>query len=433
MIRNFFVVIIVLIASGAYAQKGSPSPYSFFGIGDLQFKGSVENQMMGGISIYGDSIHINLQNPAAYGKLKLTAYTAGATYKSLTIENATESESLKSTTLDYLALAFPITPKMGVGIGLMPYSSIGYQLSTINDSETIANTYTGEGGVNKFFVSLGYQINKEFSVGATLNYNFGNLENNKLQREQNVHLGTRTENISDISGFDFNLAINYNKKMGDKYTLYSSLLISPEINLTSKNERNIASVLFNNGNQVDREVINVDLIASGLNRTDLTMPLSTTVGLGFGEERKWFLGTEIRYKQLSNFKNNFVNVANVAYEDATEFALGGFYLPKYNSFGKYFNRVTYRAGLRYGNSGMVINGEQINNFGMSFGVGLPLSSAFPPSVQAKLYANLFSNLNIGFEYGKRGTTNQGLVEEDYFSVKIGLSFNDGWFVKRKIN
>jgi hypothetical protein len=42
-------------------------------------------------------------------------------------------------------------------------------------------------------------------------------------------------------------------------------------------------------------------------------------------------------------------------------------------------------------------------------------------------------MNIGFEWGKRGTTAADLIEEKYFRVNIGLSLNDRWFQKRKIN
>jgi hypothetical protein len=47
--------------------------------------------------------------------------------------------------------------------------------------------------------------------------------------------------------------------------------------------------------------------------------------------------------------------------------------------------------------------------------------------------NGFSSATIGLEYGKKGTKNNNLLEENYFNVSIGLSFSDKWFVKRKYN
>ena len=61
---------IVLVFFGftfkALAQEGTASPYSYYGIGSVKFKGTIENRSMGGLSIYNDSIHVNLKNPSAY-------------------------------------------------------------------------------------------------------------------------------------------------------------------------------------------------------------------------------------------------------------------------------------------------------------------------------------------------------------------------------
>ena len=107
------------------------------------------------------------------------------------------------------------------------------------------------------------------------------------------------------------------------------------------------------------------------------------------------------------------------YKTANIFALGGFWVPDHTSF-KFLKRITYRAGLRIEKSGMVVGGTEVEDFGITFGVGLPLSRSF-------------SNVNIGFELGKQGTTDGDLIEEEYFKINIGLSLNDQWFRKSKIN
>ena len=66
MIKRLIVICITIIGSYSYAQQGTASPYSFYGIGSLNFKGTVENRSMGGIGVYLDSVHVNLRNPAAY-------------------------------------------------------------------------------------------------------------------------------------------------------------------------------------------------------------------------------------------------------------------------------------------------------------------------------------------------------------------------------
>lgn len=428
MVRKIVIAIACLIAIGLNAQDATVSPYSYFGIGEFKSTGSVENQMMGGISMYGDSIHINLNNPAAYGKLKLTVYSAGISYKQLSLNIATDKESNKITTLDYLSLGFPVGKGFGVGFGLKPYSSVGYNLlsestATNDDDSTsqVLNQYSGTGGLNKFYFSVGYEITRDLSIGITANYNFGEIVNQRTQIIENVQFGTLDSRVSTIGGMDFNYALNYNPTFKDKYTLYSSVRINTQANLTSRNSKLIGSFLINSGQDI--EVIDVDLEAQGLKETALKIPTTTTLGLGFGENKKWFLGAEYSFQKLSSFENPFVDVDNFVYEDASTIAFGGYIIPDYTSFTSFLKRVTYRAGVRMNKTGMVVNNEEINNFGITFGVGLPLASG----------TSGFSNINIGFEVGKLGTTEADLIEENYFKVNVGLSLNDRWFRKTKIN
>jgi len=157
-----------------------------------------------------------------------------------------------------------------------------------------------------------------------------------------------------------------------------------------------------------------------LRNTELKIPTTTTIGLGFGEYRKWFLGAEYSFQGLSSFTNDFIDVDNLEYEDASSFAFGGFYIPDHSAFSGYYKQITYRAGLRMDKTGMTINNTEIDDFGITFGIGLPMRGSF-------------SNLNLGFEIGKRGATDADLIKESYFKVNLGLSLNDIWFRKRRIN
>ncbi len=424
MVKKIVIVIACFAAMVLNAQDGTVSPYSYFGIGEFRGTSSVENQMMGGIGIYTDSIHINLQNPAAYGKLRLTAYTAGISYKQLTLKSAAEEEQSSLTTLDYLSLGFPIGKGVGVGIGLQPYSSVGYNLvaNSVNSNGTdVFNQFSGTGGLNKVYLSIGYQITKNLSIGVTGNYNFGEIENQRTQIVDGVQFGTLDNRISRIGGADFNYSLNYSPAISDKLTLYSLIRINTQANLSSRNTQQIGSFSVDTG--ADIEVIDVNLAAQGLENQGLTIPTTTTLGLGFGENKKWFFGGEYSFQKLSSFRNDFVVVDNFTYQDASTFALGGYYIPDYTSFTSFLKRVIYRAGVRMEKTGMIVNDQEIDNFGITFGVGLPLASG----------TSGFSNINLGFEVGKRGTTEASLIEENYFKINVGLSLNDRWFRKRKIN
>ena len=239
-----------------------------------------------------------------------------------------------------------------------------------------------------------------------------------MQSVEDVQFGTLDRRESRISGFDVNYALNYTPKIKDKYTVYSSLLINTQANLVSKNSERLGSFLL--ANQREIETVDVNLDAVNLRNTEIKIPTRYTVGLGFGQDRSWLLGAEYSTQQFSDFQNIFLAQTNVEYQDASTIAFGGYWVPDYTPLASYFKRVTYRAGLRYDMTGLVVNDKEINNFGINFGLGLPLP-------------NSFSNLNLGFELGRRGTTDQSLIEESYLNISVGLSLNARWFEKRKIN
>ena len=420
MIKKILIAFLCVVAHGAFAQNGTISPYSYFGIGDDRDKGAVDTQMMGGVSMYGDSIHINLSNPAAYSKLRLTAYTAGISHKEYQLKSWNEEQRTSVTNLDYLAIGFPLAKNVGFGFGIMPYSSVGYSLNSTSNSANgeVSNFFEGEGGLNRLYASIGFEPIKNLSFGVTANFNFGTLEYQRIQSVEGVQFGTLDDRESNINGYDFKYALNYNPTIKDKYTLYTSVLVNTQGNLTSENTQTLGSFSLVTGNNV--EVVDVDLDASNLRNTELKIPTRTTFGLGFGENKKWFLGAEYSFQQMNDFENTFLGLDNIDYGDANTYALGGYWIPDYRSLTGYFNRITYRAGLRYDMTGMTINNKEINNFGITFGLGLPLGGDF-------------SNINVGFELGRRGTTDANLIEESYFKVNIGLSLNDRWFQQRKIN
>ncbi|MEO9512577.1 MAG: hypothetical protein ABJN84_03695 [Flavobacteriaceae bacterium] len=418
MVKKFLIAFFCVAAHGIFAQNGTISPYSYFGIGDFRDNGTVENQMMGGVSMYGDSIHVNLSNPAAYSKLRLTTYAAGISHREFRLKDFTEEQKSSITNLDYLSIAFPIAKNAGIGFGLMPFSSVGYNLTDVTADSTITNVFAGEGGLNRAYLSVGFEPIENLSIGITANFNFGTLEYQRIQSIEDVQFGTVDRRESRINGYDLNYALNYTPIIKEKYRLYTSILINTQANLVATNTMTIGSFSLVNGQDI--EVIDVDLDAVNLHHTELKIPTTTTLGLGLGKDRKWFFGGEYSFQKFSDFQNEFIGAENVTYNDASSFALGGHFIPDYRSLSGFYKRITYRAGLRYDVTGLEVNNKEINNFGITFGMGLPLG-------------NSFSNLNLGFELGRRGTTDQNLIEENYFKVNVGLSLNARWFEKRKIN
>ena len=419
MIKKFIVPAFLLFSLISFAQQATSSPYSFYGIGDVKFKGTAENRAMGGLTIFSDSIHLNFQNPASYTNLKLTTFSLGGTYLTTKLTTNSQSEKARRTAMDYLAVGLPFG-KFGVGFGLMPYSSVGYNI----ESRTLATTapvapeeirrYNGSGGLNKVFAGVGYSFSPKLSVGLDFSYNFGKIETYSLRFVDGLQYGSREKNLSDISGATFTAGATYKTKINNKLSGFGSLTFSPETKLRSTNERNIATIQYSSSGA---EIL-VDPLDVAVDNTTIKMPSKVALGFGIGQNKKWMLGTEVTFQQSSGMGNRFNDITNVKFENAIKYNIGGYYIPNYTSFSKYFEKITYRAGLRYENTGLIINNKSINDLGVTAGFGLPI-------------IGVFSNINIGVEYGKRGTTSANLVQENYTNITIGLSLNDKWFQKKR--
>ncbi|WP_425076835.1 OmpP1/FadL family transporter [Psychroserpens sp. S379A] len=435
MIKKIVIVFVTFFALQINAQEGTASPYSFYGIGSLKFKGTVENRSMGGLSIYTDSIHVNLRNPAAYvgPNLKLfnnesrpVKFAISASHNSSDLKSDSGSEKTSATTVDYLAMAMPLGDKFGFGLGILPYTSVGYKLEDFSNNQ-IENRYRGEGGLNRVFLGLGYRITDKLSFGVDVNYNFGNIENTAIEflyDEDGVPIEykSREHNRSELSGLNVNLGLTYKTMISDKLELQSGLTYSPQSNIVSRNTRSYATIVLSEQSEQEFEVnsIDADLESLGLDKTDLTLPSRFSIGAGIGKPRKWFLGAEYTFQNTSKFSNPIITIENATFVNASNISLGGFFVPDYNSFSSYLKRMTYRAGIHFENTGLEINNEKINEFGISFGVGLPVGK-------------WFSNANLGFELGRRGTTSQNLIQENFVNFQLSLSLNDRWFQKRKYN
>lgn len=417
MIKKIVLIVTILLANFGFAQENTPSPYSFYGIGSTRFKGTNDIVNMGGISVYADSTHINVLNPASYSDQMLTSFQLGVTSSYYKLNAGTQTEKAQKTTFDYLVLGFPVSKKMGVSFGLLPQSAVGYRF--INDNTSGDNTiskYFGKGGVNKVYVGTGYKITSKLSVGFDFQYLFGSIETEAQVYKNTVQYGTKEINESSLSGVAFNTGLTYNTKLNNKLNLKSSLAYTPEAKLNSNNVRNYSLfALSSNGTIVpasfDTEVNVVD--------TKLVVPSKLAVGAGVGN-KKWFVGGDVVFSGTGSQINRFDNYSNVSYENATKVAFGGFFIPKFDSYNNYLERITYRGGFRFENTGLVVNSTAIKDKAVNLGFGLPLSGSF-------------SSLNLGLEYGHRGTVMKGLVREEYFSVSLGLIFNDKWFRKTLYN
>jgi long-subunit fatty acid transport protein len=287
--------------------------------------------------------------------------------------------------------------------------------------------YRGEGGLNKVFLGFGYQLTDNFKLGMDASYNFGSIKNTNIAFGYNPEGGvlqfqSRESNRSNLGGLMYNFGFIFSKLITPNFELTASATYSPSSELTSDNSRTYSTIVLDPITEQEFTVNSseIDLSISNLATTKLTLPSKTSFGFGVGAPRKWFAGVEYTYLKASQFSNRLLTIDNATYQDASTLSIGGFYIPKYDSFNRYWKRIVYRTGIRFEDTGLRINNEEIKEFGISFGVGLPVG-------------RIFSNANLGFEFGSRGVNTANLVKENFIKFQLSLSLNDRWFEKRKFN
>jgi hypothetical protein len=421
MIRSVIIAIVILTSALSFSQSRTSSPYSFFGLGQQTFKGTIENRSMGSMLTYVDSVHINLRNPAAYGNLRVTTYALGAVHSKTWATTESQSADYDATTIEYVSIGVPIGKKAAFGFGLVPFKSVGYEIGDV--SNELYSRFSGEGSINRAYFGFGYKITSELSVGGEFRYNFGEELNSSSVAVSTVQFGTNEVNETDFSGASYNLGVHYQKMLTDRLELQASAVYSPESKLSAENSRTLSSFILTPD-------LNENIVSPReptLNKQDLRLPSELTFGLTLGQPRKWNLGAEFSTRGNSAITSRSFAPQGTTFTNAATYRAGGFYIPNYNSITSFWDRVVYRGGFRYEELGLQISGDgvntsDINEFGISFGMGIPIGRS-----------NGFSNANIGFELGQRGTQDNGLIKETFFNVSLGLSLNDVWFIKRKYN
>ena len=411
-------ILFILISFFGYSQRTSYSPYSYFGVGETNFSATVENQMMGGNTAYYDSVHQNMNNAASLSKLKFVNYSVGVDLKNTSYLSSSTNEKSTAAAINYISVAIP-TKLLSFSFGIKPKTSVGYLLENDDKSKTPPelNRFTGSGGVSNAFVSIGFELFKNWGFGFSSSYAFGNLNHYHTKILENIELYTRVSSESSVSGLDYNFSTVYQKTFNEKITLYSSIIYQPEAKYKSRNNQIISTIDPNSSFGGDFEEI--DLSAVGLKNTNIKIPNSLSFGLGLGQDKKWFLGFNYMKNDEGGYKNELMGLDNVEFKSSQTYSIGGFLLPEYNSFTNYFKTLTYRFGLRYKSGGLYVNNQQINEIGVNFGFGIPLAGV--------------SSANLGFEFGQRGTTKASLIKEKFFSIRLGVSLNDLWFIRSMYN
>jgi hypothetical protein len=415
-IKNYLLVILIFSCFSVFSQTNTGSPYSLNELGEINFTGNVSYQSMGGIDSSIDSIEFNINNPSSLAKIKTTNYLIGTFYKSSSISNSLLKENIKTSNINYIAIGIPVK-NFGFGFGVLPYSSVGFNLQTTeeyNDDNSISSRLFGaEGNINKAFLSVGIPFLKYFSLGASANYNFGKFNYEKFNLMNGVNYGVFSNSSSEITGFTYNFSSNVLIPLKNDLSLSLLFSLYPEGELDSYN---IESLYTSNASSISLEslgdFVDIDLNARGLENTKLPVPKKSIYSIGLEKKNSWFIGAQYENKLSSGFENVFLDIRNVSYRDANSISFGGYFIPDSSSLVSYWKRIKYRFGIKNDKKSIIVN-----QFSLNLGLGLPIAG--------------LSKANLGLEIGKIG--NDELIKENYFSLRLGLSLNDVWFIKRKYN
>lgn len=422
MIKNIATFALFAITTAVFSQNSNSSIYSFFGMGEQNNSKTVDQLNMGGVGVsFADNYHVNLSNPASLASLQFVSYGMGGANKNTFIKGNSGNDKSSSFLLSYLNLALPLGKGGGLSMGIKPSSTVEYSLkNTLHDTDNKIkeiDVFKGKGGTNNLFLGLGYKVHKTTSIGVQIDYMFGKTTKSITNQRAETSLASVYKSESNLRGFLFHLGLQNKLKINKKLHLHTGA------SLRFKNRLN------DNKHDYFYSVSNTMPGDTVLNQSSVVkknIPMKMSAGVGVGEDYKWFAGIDYTYRDKYDFTNISSKNLKVKYKTYNKIALGGFYIPKFNSVLSYWQRITYRAGLFYENTGLalrqntqVANFEDINNFGMTFGIGLPTG-------------NGLSNVNLGIELGRKGTTLNQLIREDYFIFRVGFSLNDKWFKKRKI-
>ncbi|MBG0781971.1 MAG: hypothetical protein H0S84_06860 [Bacteroidales bacterium] len=423
--RKLLGIIVILMAfQTLWGQTGTVSPYSRFGIGQLKSK-SVNTRLhgMGGIAnAVASNRFINPSNPATYTRFDSLSFlfNAGLQMSSSTYRTSTLTEKGSNASLSYFSMGFPVTRHWRVGIGLLPYADIGYNIIVSAFDEGIGRynyAFNGDGGLNQLFFGNGFKINDRLSVGVNLTYVFGRNTTSTLIYfpDSMLYANTKTEQRLLANDFMFDYGIYYTKPLANDYQLNIGLVYGQKVNLNVKREKLVRSLF--GGVDGGIEYILDTIAYQPEKKGELEMPHNLGLGLSFEKKNRWMIGMDANWH---NWKTFAIDGRPDSLQNAWNIAVGGEFTPKYTSISKYWSRVTYRMGARYNQTYLNLYGQSINEFGISFGLGLPL----PRSL---------TTIDLSLEVGRGGTTAKNLIQETFVNFTVGVSIYERWFVKRRYN
>jgi len=411
ILLNF--LIIICLQKIAIGQNNN-SPYSLYGIGDIEQSNFDRSSGMGhaGMSLWSNRF-LNNSNPASLAnlddkffnfefstRLRLTTYTGDPISSS-----AGQSSDMQ---IKKIAFAMKLKPKLGISLGLLPYSTSNYSFldakNLIGNSIRVPAYYQGSGNLSQLYVAAGYQLTKGFTIGLQASYLFGQMN--------------QTESIGAGYGIDSTLVTT-------RKIIISSPLIKPSFQYNAKLTHDWR--LYLGGTATIKTTINpnYNLSVSDGNSTvanysdfkskNIVLPSIYSGSIAAKLKDKYTFAVDYSFQNWGD-----QNYKGLSYQLINSNTLGiGIEIADKRTFKDLsFERQFFQTGVFINNSYLQINGQQIGSYGATFGYGTNF-----------LRSSL--GMQVSVEVGKRGTTAQGLIEETYGQLNFIFSYRDFWYVKVK--
>lgn len=427
--KTLISALFVLGSTGVIsAQSDTNSPYTRYGLGQLSDQSFGHSKAMGGIGYaLRNGNHINPTNPASYTAVDSLTFLLDVGF-GLKNSNYTEGNvktNAKNASFDYIAMQFRLWERMGMTVGFLPFSSIGYNLSTstplsnVNGGEsdvTQTTTYQGEGGLHQLFGGLGFKILKNFSIGVNASYIYGNVIHRTTSAFSNAADASIVSNETSIKSYKLDFGMQYAQKLSELDYLIIGATYNMGHDLNAKTTKSIQMAeIGSNGSSI---------IGSNSNfyRGGFSLPHMYGAGVAYNHGGILTVGADYTFQQWSKAK--YDNNQNY-YNNVSRIALGGEYIPRPLS-KNFLKRTHYRFGAYYStpytktftSNGFVDGGRE---YGVSMGFGFPLY----------LYQRR-SMLNISGQYVHVAPKTPGMLTENRLQINIGLTFNERWFMKWKV-
>ena len=424
ILHKYFFVCLSLFAIALEASgQAARSPFSSFGIGEPYGNALINHQGMAGVGVSQPQFKfINNQNPAllVYNSF-YTSFQAGIIMENRNISGDTLSEKSQGGNMNYLVTAFPIKAnKWTTSLGLMPFSSVNYQVqyndNILDSPEEVRVTEEGSGGLTQLYWSNGVRLTKHVAVGLKASYIFSSIintyKNQLINPQQPISYVAGVEEKSYVRDFTFGTGFSFSKDSlfsRNRYRLSIGAVYNFATDLgATKTDRIFRTTSL--GDTTDVSVLPSSTHGS------YSIPSSFTVGVSLAKGFQWNIGTEFSYQDWSTFRN--VNGQTENMQPSWRMSLGGEIIPDLFSIDNYLKRITYRAGVTVEETPFLANMNPVKDIGINFGFSLPAGD---------------NQVDLAFKYGKRGNKSENILEETYFKIFFGITFNDKWFIKRRFD